>query len=171
MKRWILVFAVLPAFLLAADVSDRFETNDYIFVKAQIIGCGPQVRIVEAGQVMDTGQVSLFENIVLDAQGKTPAEVLNQLVDSLEQRVGRRSETIEIMRVLGEDSKMATFLMMGIHVERSRDCELESSPDNLLDWPGVFQMADRSSHNKSFKYVSALRASTGPKKAAPFWAA
>ena len=26
-------------------------------------------------------------------------------------------------------------------------------------------------HNKSFKCVPALRASTGPKKAAPFWAA
>jgi hypothetical protein len=25
--------------------------------------------------------------------------------------------------------------------------------------------------NKAFKYVPALRASTGPKKAAPFWAA
>ena len=31
--------------------------------------------------------------------------------------------------------------------------------------------AKHAAHNKSFKFVPALRASTGPKKAAPFWAA
>ena len=36
----------------------------------------------------------------------------------------------------------------------------------------IFDASDiKHPYNKSFKFVAALRASTGPKKAAPFWAA
>jgi len=36
---------------------------------------------------------------------------------------------------------------------------------------GFYPACVAASFNKSFKFVPALRASTGPKKAAPFWAA
>jgi len=35
----------------------------------------------------------------------------------------------------------------------------------------IYKPIPENAHNKSFKCVPALRASTGPKKAAPFWAA
>ena len=35
----------------------------------------------------------------------------------------------------------------------------------------IYKDMPENAHNKAFKFVPALRASTGPKKAAPFWAA
>ncbi len=150
MKRWILIFATLPVVLLAVANADSFTTGDYLFVKAQIVGCGSQVRFVEVGQVMDSGQVTLFKDIVLETEGKTTPEIATQLIDSLEQRTGHRSKTIEITRVSVEDPKTATYLMMRIHSERSHKCELKLPPGELPDWLGEFQMAHMSSHNKSF---------------------
>jgi len=150
MKRWILIFTTLPVVLLAVASSGSFTTGDYLFVKAQIIGCGSQIRFVEVGQVTDSGQVTLFEDIVLETEGKTTPEIVSQLIDSLEQRTGHRSKTIKITRVSAEDPKTATNLMMLIHSERSHKCELELPPAEFPDWLGEFQIAHMSSHNKSF---------------------
>jgi len=101
------------------------------------------MRFVEVGQVMDSGQVTLFKDIVLEVEGKTTAEIVTELLDSLEQRTGHRSKTVEITRVPAEDPKTATYFMMMIHSERSHKCELKSPPSD-------FQIAHMSSHNKSF---------------------
>lgn len=121
-----MISVILPTFLWAEAVSDRFTTDDYLFVKAQIIGCGPQKRFVEVGQVLDTGKVTLFENIVIETEGKTTSEIKDQLVGFLEERTGHRSKTIEIMRVRAEDTETSTVLMMQIYNERSRGCEIKS---------------------------------------------
>ena len=170
MKKLIIVLTILPVLLLAASKSDSFTNGDYLFVKAQLIGCGSQVRFVEVGQVTESGQVTLFNDIQLKVEGRTPSEITAELVDILEQRTGHKSKTIKIMRVPAEDPKKAAILMMLIHSERSRNCEPPNQND-VPDWLGEFQIAHRSSHNKTLKFVPALRASTGRKNAAHFYAA
>jgi len=157
MKRWILVFVTLPVFLLATANSGGFATGDYVFVKAEIPECTSQMRFVEVGQVLDSGQVTLFEDIVLEAKGKTTSEVAGQLLDSIEKRTGHRSNAIEIVKVAADDQLTMYKFRRQIHTGRSQGC--------------MFQIARGSPHNKAFKFVPGLRPSTGPKKAAPFWAA
>ena len=167
MKNWILIVLTLSVFQLAVADFERFISGDYLFVKAQVIGCGSQLRFVETGQVTDSGQVTLFNDIQLEVDGKTTSEVATQLVDALEQRTGHRSKTIKIIRVPVEDSKKAASWMMRVHAERSQNCELKNHPQDFPDWLGEFQIAHASPHNKSFKYIPALRASTGRGSAAP----
>jgi hypothetical protein len=171
MKHWILILLTLPIVQLATADSDGFTAGDYLFVKAQIIGCDSKLRYVEVGQVSDTGQVTLFDDIQIETSGRTKSEIVVHLVDLLEERTGHRSKTIEVMRVSSEDSKTAAQLMMIIHSERSQGCEEKPTPDDRLKLKEWFRIAYGPSHNKAFKFVPALRASTGPKKAAPFWAA
>ena len=171
MKHWILTLATFLLVLPMFATADIFSIGDYMFVKAQIIGCDSKLRFVEVGQVSDTGQVTLFGDIQLETSGKTKSEITIQLVDLLEQRTGHRSKTVEVMRVSSDDSKTAAQLMMIIHSERSRGCAEKPTPDDRLKLKEWFRIAYGPSHNKTFKFVPALRASTGPKKAAPFWAA
>jgi hypothetical protein len=167
MKNWILTFLTLPMFQLAVADSERFTTGDYLFVKAQIIGCDSQIRLVGVGQILDTGQVTLFDSIQLETEGRTPSEVTAQLVNLLEKQTGRRSETIQIKRVSAEDSRTAAQLMMVLYNERSRGCEAEPKPDNFRKAKKWFRIAHKSSHNKAFKYVPGLWPSTGTSSAVP----
>jgi hypothetical protein len=171
MKHWIPTLATLLFVQPVLADADIFSTGDYVFVKAQIIGCDSKLRFVEVGQILDTGQVTLFDDIQLETSGKTTSEITVQLVGLLEQRTGHRSKTIEIMRVSSEDSKTAAQLMMIIHSERSRGCTEKPTPDDRLKLKEWLRIAYELSHNKAFKFVPVLRTSTGPKKAAPFWAA
>lgn len=90
MKNWVLTLLVLPMFQLAVADSETFTTGDYFFVNARIIGCDSRIRLVEAGQVMDTGRVTLFDGVQLEAEGKTTSEISAQLVDLLEKQTGRK---------------------------------------------------------------------------------
>jgi len=134
--------------------ADTFSTGDYMFIKAQVIGCDSKLRFVEVGQVSDTGQVTLFDDIQLETSGKTKSEITVQLVDLLEQRTGHRSKTVEVRRVSSDDSKTAAQLMMMVHSERSRGCAEKPAPDDRLRLKEWFRIANGPSHNKSFKYVT-----------------
>ena len=136
---------ILCSTVLVAD-ENTFATDDYVFVRAQVIGCGKQIRLVEVGRVDEQGLVTLFGDIVLDVSTATTAKAADLLTDAWEQRTGHRPETIGIQRVPGEDSKTATRLMMLIYSERKR-CERNPGPDpnERLDWQFEGQIANAGS--------------------------
>jgi hypothetical protein len=65
------------------------------------------------------------------------------------------------MRVSSEDSKTAAQLMIIIHSERSRGCTEKPTPDDRFKLKEWLRIAYEPSHNKAFKFVPVLRASTG----------
>lgn len=141
MKSWLMFLITLPLMQLAAADASVFARGDYVFVKAQLIGCGSTARYVEAGQTGDGGYVTLFNDIAIAAEGNTAIEIGTRLADLLELKTGHRPKTIEIVRVPADDAKKAALLMMLIHDERSRDCEVEKQRQNVPDWIGEFQIA------------------------------
>jgi hypothetical protein len=132
---------MLPVFLFADTNTDRFKAGDYLFVRAQVIECGSTPLFVEGSQVMSNGQVTLFSEILLEANGKSTSEVASELLSLLEQRTGFRSRSIKVMRVPAEDTKKSAEIMYLVLRDRSRDCRSDKQ-----EW---FQLARGLLHNKS----------------------
>ena len=60
-----LVIALFLSLPIALADSNEVVSGDYLFVRAQVVGCGSRIRIVEYGQVTESGEVTLFGDIYL----------------------------------------------------------------------------------------------------------
>ena len=146
-------FLVVALFLflpIALADSNEVVSGDYLFVRAQVVGCGPTIRIIEYGQVKESGDVTLFGDISLDVKGKVTGEIAAQLVDALEQRNGYRSKTIKIDKIPETDAKKQTIWLMILYQERKHKCKPTRRPPEIYpEWRFDYRMAQDASHNKS----------------------
>lgn len=137
-------------FLAPGAYSDRgqIEIGDWLFVGAQIVGCGTKQRFVEVGKVSESGTVTFFENVAIIAEGKTAAEVAMALTDEVEQRQRSRPKTIQVRRIRNTNAELATRLMLKVWHERNRDCQSEPSHEGFQDWQYEGTIARQPPHTK-----------------------
>lgn len=136
----------------AAD-GNRISAGDYLFVHAQVIGCGTGVRTIDAGQVNEGGTLTLLGDIELEAEDKTVDEVTADLVNAWQARTGQQSKTIQLIKIPAADAETATMLLLQLYQDRKQGCDVpmwEYPVPGLgfpvPDWQNIFQIAQARLH-------------------------
>jgi hypothetical protein len=142
-----LIAVLLLNLPVAVADSDVFTFGDFLFVRAQVIGCSPHLRLVEYGQVTESGEMTLFGDISLNVKGKVTDEIAAQLVDGLEQKTGHRSKTIQIVRIPEANVKKRTWWLMSLYQDRK--CQLPKPYGDYPDWQFNYRLALNTSHIKA----------------------
>lgn len=123
---------VFSTWILATERAEIIMVGDYLFVHAEVIGCNSEIRIVEVGEVLDSGEVTLFEEITLNAKNRSLEDVTKEFVAIWNEKFGQQSKTIQMSRET--DSESAAVKMLMLYQLRESGCG-ESLPDDF-DAPG-----------------------------------
>ena len=154
------VFALLVCARMSLADSERIRVGDYLFVRAQVVGCGPKIRTVEVGEASDSGEVTFFSDLILKAENRTVEELTKEFVAVWEKKTGQQSKTIRIRRE--PDPKSATLKMLVLYQERKHRCGYVPLPRDFdsPNWSDYIHFAGTATHNKSFKNAAFGRRDT-----------
>jgi hypothetical protein len=93
------------------------------------------IRNVEVGQVEDSGHVTFFGEISLEAKGQTTQQIAQRVIEAVEKKSGRRPTSIGVVRIPANDPGRATHMMMQIYQMRKRGCGVDIPPHEFPDPP------------------------------------
>jgi len=156
----------------------------YIIVRGAVKDCSEwKNRILDTVKIGNQAPITILEMPGFSVLGLSREQVENELSEAIKKITGKRPETLSVDILVSDEEYQAiakeqlmslTMLVEGKcpfrktdGAERIREEELERMRLKEISK----RIALRDAYNKAFKFVPALRASTGPKKAAPFWAA
>lgn len=129
---------ILTSFLLVLPIavawSDSIIPGNRIFIQARVVGCGETIRNVEFGEVQDSGELVVFEDISLHVEGKTTEEVAEMVTDAVGKKSGHRPTSIRVIAVPEEDDRRATMMMLEIAHLKLEGCRRRIPPTETPDW-------------------------------------
>lgn len=113
------------------------EAGDTLFLHARIAGCEGFKRVIDYGEVGESGEVTLF-GVSVSAAGRGADALVAELADEIRERQGSRPESLEITVVKpGAHKKKAELLMTQIIGQRVAHCPIKpyyDLPPELPDY-------------------------------------
>ena len=128
---------------------DPISPGDWLFIQARVIGCGGSIRDVEVGKVEESGKVTFFSEVSLQAVDQPLQAIAQQVTDAVEELSGHRPTTIRVIKVPRDDPGLATLKMMELYRLKDRGCKNRIPPTEIPDWLYDLQFIASTSHNKS----------------------
>lgn len=139
--------------------SDSVSPGDWLFIQARLIGCGEMIQNVEVGQVEDSGHVTFFGDISVDAKGQTTQQIAQRVIEAVEKKSGRRPTSVGVVRIPADNPGRATHMMLQIYFQRKSGCggdvppreapELDVPPHEAPELLNDVNRIVRASHNSS----------------------
>jgi hypothetical protein len=86
------------------------------------------IRNVEVGKVEDSGHVTFFEDISVEAKGQTAQQIAQRVSEAVEKKSGRRPTSMGVVRVPANDPLRATHMMVQIYQLRKKGCQGDGPP-------------------------------------------
>lgn len=123
--------ALILTMPLALGASGNFKTGDRIFIRAQVLGCGEDIRTVDFADVEGSNPETLLGGVPLSVRGKSTDEVQAEIEDAIEEMTGRRPGSISVIRVPRDDHEQASRLLMEFYLHQKHGCERQ--PQRHLD--------------------------------------
>ena len=117
--------------ILAIASSPAFATvqaGDFVFVYAQILGCGNRTFVVDYAEMPDHGEIAVFDNIKISIVGLSEEEIVTQIVEGVRLTTGRTPKTISVEIVPGAESKRIAEELMKLSFPRLKCVHREERP-------------------------------------------
>jgi len=122
----ILTIAASPAFGAA-------KVGDYIFVYAQILGCGNTTYIVDYAEMPGSGKIKVLDNIEVSILGLSEEGIRLQIAEGVGSRTGRTPKTISVEIVPSWDSERIAGELMKLSFPPLKCVRREKPPLLPLD--------------------------------------
>lgn len=159
-KTALAIFGILLFQPLLALEAPKIVEGDYLLVYARLVDCGSGLQAIEAGQVDEDGDLTLFGDVSLKASERPLIDVRNELVNVMERRTGHRSATLKLVHVPGSDKEIVANRLVMFSMELKLPCPPTGLPPTDADpnWVKRFKSFVYSPHNQLFKADALKRA-------------
>jgi hypothetical protein len=99
------VKALILLGIISFPVHGAVESGSYVFLYAQLLGCGDKRYVVDYAEVPENGIITVLDGIEISVLGSPKVEIEKDLAEQVGEKTGRTPKTLSVELVPATDSK------------------------------------------------------------------